>query len=129
MKQQQRKQMDYVTGLLTGNFEEEKSNGGTKKVFVPRFANPYPTLIQLINSTQRLRHDVLDREGIVAPITTIDRDIFKKDARDQHLLKIAKSKYNKEKNTDKFLKEKSELIKTFVDRIPNWGIGSKVTFI
>lgn len=130
MKPQANKQrfQDGVTEYITGSYEKVKVGDSIKEVFVPRRLNLNPSLTSIMSTTQKLRHEIIEREGLVAPLKSIDFSVFKKDARDKQLLKLAKLAYKKNQGTEPFLKENKEVKAAFVDRIPNWGIGSALKF-
>lgn len=89
------KHFDYVTGLLTGYFDE-------KGKFVPKTYNKFRPINEVINQSRKSPREVMIEEDLMPGVVDVNRDIFTKSEVEKQFLKRAKKDWKKN-NKDKKL--------------------------
>ena len=91
-----KKDRDYVVGLLSGRTEQRRnSEGETVTVFVPKFVNKHQPLNSIFAKSLDSMQDILIAESVHSPLVNIDRNAFRKTLKDKMLLKELKSSIKK----------------------------------
>lgn len=95
MARANRREQDYVVGLLSGRWVQSKDlEGKVASIFQPYKRNPNPTLNELRKlKSHRSEDDIMSFERLRQLPVSIDRSIFAKSPAEKKVLKEAKKEH------------------------------------
>lgn len=90
-RQNNKRDRDYVVGLLSGRTEQRKNrDGDVVTVFIPKQTNKHQPLDTIYAKTKKSQIEILIAEGVQQPMMNINQQEFVKTSSERELLKTLK---------------------------------------